>query len=98
MYLGFIAPVLQINNLEELRQVQPLEEVNGSEQLCTLCEEYTAKALNYMANNKTQTEIIDRLHKSCSKMRFYKKEVLVIYLEIAYFLSNCFHHIVLSDH
>ncbi|KAL3328059.1 hypothetical protein AABB24_035627 [Solanum stoloniferum] len=80
--------VLQINNLEELRQVQPLEEVNGNEQLCTLCEEYTTKALNYMANNKTQTEIIDCLHKSCSKMRFYKEcAILVDYYASLFFLQ-----------
>ncbi|KAG5585127.1 hypothetical protein H5410_045561 [Solanum commersonii] len=80
---------LQINNLEELRQVQHLDKVNGNEQLCTLCEEYTAQALNYMANNKTQTEIIDRLHKSCSKMRFYKKEcaILVDYYAPLFFLQ-----------
>ncbi|PHT28118.1 hypothetical protein CQW23_32279 [Capsicum baccatum] len=79
VYVGFIAPVLQINNnVEEGRQVQqpPLEEVNVDEQLCTLCEEYTARAVKYMANNKTQTEIIDLLHKSCLKMRFYKQEIL----------------------
>lgn len=76
--IGFIATVLQINNLEVPRQVQPPEEVGGNEQLCTLCEEYTAKALKYMANYKTQTEIIDHLHESCLKMSFYKQEVLII--------------------
>lgn len=80
--------VLQINNREKPRQVQPLEDVNGNEQLCTLCEEYTAKALNYMANNKTQTEIIDLLHKSCSKMRFYKEcAILVDYYAPLLFLE-----------
>ncbi|XP_016493408.1 uncharacterized protein LOC107812754 isoform X1 [Nicotiana tabacum] len=70
--------VLQINNLEVPRQVQPPEEVGGNEQLCTLCEEYTAKALKYMANYKTQTEIIDHLHESCLKMSFYKQECVVL--------------------
>lgn len=81
--------VLQIKNLEEETQVQPLEEVNGNEQLCTLCEEYTTKALNYMVNNKTQTEIIDLLHKSCLKMRFYKKEcgILLDYYAPIFFLE-----------
>ncbi|XP_059305268.1 uncharacterized protein LOC132056880 isoform X3 [Lycium ferocissimum] len=81
--------VLQINNLEEPRQVKPLEEVNGNEQLCTFCEEYTAKAVNYMANNRTETEIIDHLHKSCLKLRFYKKEcsILVDYYAPLFFLE-----------
>ncbi|XP_055812745.1 uncharacterized protein LOC129882473 [Solanum dulcamara] len=87
-FSGSIVPALQINNLEELRQVQPLEEVNGNEQLCTLCEVYTAKALDYMANNKTQIEIIDLLHKSCSKMLFYKEcAILVDYYAPIFFLE-----------
>ncbi|KAK4359219.1 hypothetical protein RND71_021448 [Anisodus tanguticus] len=81
--------VLQINNLKEPIQVHPLEEVSGNEQLCTLCEEYTAKAVNYMANNKTETEIMDLLHKSCLKMPFYKEEcaILVDYYAPLFFLE-----------
>ncbi|XP_060202563.1 uncharacterized protein LOC132630987 [Lycium barbarum] len=80
--------VLQINNLEEPRQAQPLEEVNGNEQLCTFCEEYAAKAVNYMANNRTEREIIDHLHKSCLKLRFYKEcSILVDYYAPLFFLE-----------
>ncbi|PHT33159.1 hypothetical protein CQW23_29496 [Capsicum baccatum] len=68
------------NNLEEGRQDHrpTVEEVDVNEKLCTLCEEYTARAVKYMANNKTQTEIIELLHKSCLKMRFYKQECTIL--------------------
>lgn len=46
-------------------------EVSGSNKgggfidVCAMCEEYTAMALVYLSQNKTQTEIMDSLHKAC---------------------------------
>ncbi|XP_055807572.1 uncharacterized protein LOC129876228 [Solanum dulcamara] len=65
---------LWTSNLQAQKQLQPLKDVSHSKGLCTLCEEYTATALGYLANNKTQTKIFDILLTTCSKMPIYKQE------------------------
>ncbi|KAL3615749.1 hypothetical protein CASFOL_040043 [Castilleja foliolosa] len=59
------------------------------ERLCTLCEEFAGQALNYLSENKTQTEIIDTLHKSCSKIPSFKQQciLLVDYYAPLFFLE-----------
>lgn len=47
-----------------------------NDNVCMLCEEYTSQALDYLSDNKTQTEILERLHKSCSHLPSFKQEVL----------------------
>lgn len=51
-------------------------EVRKNPNLCTLCEEFALDALNYISENRTQTEIINTLHKSCSKIPSFKQQVL----------------------
>lgn len=48
-----------------------------NDNVCTLCEEFTAKAVDYLADNKTQTEIIDVLHMSCCRLASFKKKVVI---------------------
>ncbi|KAL3326702.1 hypothetical protein AABB24_037406 [Solanum stoloniferum] len=72
--LGFLAIALWISNLQAQRQLQLLKDVGHSKGLRTMCEEYTATALAYLANNKTQTKILDLLLTTCSKMPVYKHE------------------------
>ncbi|CAA0836217.1 WEB family protein [Striga hermonthica] len=57
--------------------------------LCTLCEEFAGQALNYLNQNKTQTEILNILHKSCSKLRSLEPQciVLVDYYAPLFFLE-----------
>lgn len=52
--------------------------VGRNQQLCTLCEEYTALAAGYLRANKTETEIIDILHKTCSRLHSYEQQCLVL--------------------
>lgn len=54
---------------------QTLKEVAGNENVCTLCEEFTAQALDYISENKTQTEIITILQNSCSKLKSFQQQV-----------------------
>ncbi|KAL9315213.1 hypothetical protein ACSQ67_016214 [Phaseolus vulgaris] len=56
---------------------------------CALCEEYTAKALNYLNGNKTQQEIIDILHNTCHQLpRLHQKCItLVDYYAPLFFLE-----------
>ena len=42
---------------------------------CTLCEEYAGLAVEYLAENKTQTEIVEALHNSCSQLHSLKQQV-----------------------
>ncbi|CAA0830583.1 saposin B domain-containing protein [Striga hermonthica] len=70
-------------------EAQRVEKVGKNERLCTLCEEFTGDALNYLNQNKTQTEILDILHKSCSKVLSFKQQcnVLVDYYAPLFFLE-----------
>ncbi|XP_006338959.1 prosaposin-like isoform X1 [Solanum tuberosum] len=65
---------LWISNLQAQRQLQLLKDVSHSKALFTMCEKFTATALGYLANNKTQTKMLDLLLKTCSKMPVYKHE------------------------
>ncbi|KAM1038371.1 hypothetical protein ACFX13_033795 [Malus domestica] len=50
------------------------EEVVGNEKACTLCEEFAGQALDYIGENKTQTEIVEYLHQTCSQLRSFKQQ------------------------
>ncbi|KAL8141031.1 hypothetical protein V2J09_007052, partial [Rumex salicifolius] len=41
---------------------------------CTLCEEYSSLALDYLTENKTQMEIIEALHDACSELHTLKEQ------------------------
>ncbi|XP_047324898.1 prosaposin-like [Impatiens glandulifera] len=64
-------------------------EINRKPNLCSLCEEYTAEAVLYISQNKTQTQIIETLHKSCSRMLTFEKQciTLVNYYAPIFFLE-----------
>uniref|UniRef100_A0A5B7AJX6 Pulmonary surfactant-associated protein B n=1 Tax=Davidia involucrata TaxID=16924 RepID=A0A5B7AJX6_DAVIN len=83
--------VLEINDKEMEREVQALEEVGRNEKVCTLCEEFTAEALEYLAENKTQTEIIGILHNTCSRMLSFKEQCITM---VDYYASFFFLEIV----
>ncbi|XP_006338961.1 prosaposin-like isoform X2 [Solanum tuberosum] len=65
---------LWTSNLQAQKQLQPLKDVSNSKGLCTLCEEYTATALDYLSNKQTQAKILEVLLMTCSKMPIYKEE------------------------
>ncbi|KAF5186751.1 saposin B domain-containing protein [Thalictrum thalictroides] len=44
------------------------------DRVCTMCKQYSSLAINYLAENKTQTEIIDALHHACSRMHSFKQQ------------------------
>ncbi|XP_059668119.1 uncharacterized protein LOC132313392 [Cornus florida] len=81
--------VLQINHQELERGVQDAKEVDMNDNACTLCEEYATMALAYLAENKTQTEVIDLLHVACSQLQFLKQEcvTMVDYYAPLFFLE-----------
>lgn len=54
-----------------------MDDVTKNEKPCTLCEEFATEALNYLSENKTQTEIIGILNKSCFRIPTFKKQVYI---------------------
>lgn len=68
---SLVAAVFQENNLDTKN-----DKVDKKGDVCALCEEFTVDALTYLNANKTQTEIMDVLYFSCSKLHFLKKEVI----------------------
>lgn len=73
-----ISSELQINIQYQEMEVEGTEEFGGEKQLCTLCEEFSALALGYLAENKTQTEIIITLHKTCSKLLNLEQQCITL--------------------
>ncbi|OIW17377.1 hypothetical protein TanjilG_22489 [Lupinus angustifolius] len=59
--------------------------------VCSLCEEYTIKALHYLNEKKTQNEIIDILHNTCYQFHSFHKKCIslvdyyapLIFVEVA---------------
>lgn len=66
-----------------------LAEKVKNENLCTLCEQFTTQAVEYLSNNKTQTEIIENLHHACFQIRSFKEQctVLVDYYAPLFFVE-----------
>ncbi|GAA0165606.1 scaffold/adaptor protein [Lithospermum erythrorhizon] len=67
-----IISVFQPKNNQAGKDVRVAEV--GRNEVCTLCEEFASDAMKYLSNNKTQTEIIEMLHQSCSKLRSFEQE------------------------
>lgn len=84
-----ISTVLQLDDELTVVEAHPVGEVLKNEKLCTLCEEFATKALAYLSDNKTQTEIISILHNSCSRIGPYKEQciLLVDYYAPLFFLE-----------
>lgn len=62
--------------MDDIDQVGFFGSVSTNDNLCTLCEEFASKAVDYLAENKTQTEIIEMLHVACSSVGSFKREVV----------------------
>lgn len=66
-------------NYEDPRS-KTLEVDVGNERLCTYCEQFTAQAIYYLSENKTQSEIVEALHRTCSRLHTFHKEVFFYFL------------------
>jgi saposin len=56
-------------------------------EVCEVCENFTTQAVDYMAANKTQEEIIETLHHACSQIKAFKEQciTLVDYYTLLFF-------------
>ncbi|XP_058214735.1 uncharacterized protein LOC131326138 [Rhododendron vialii] len=74
----FDVSVLQINQLESEGGLKVSEELAQDSHFCTLCEEFVAEALEYLEEDKTQTEIIEMLHSTCSQLRSLEQQCITL--------------------
>ncbi|XP_022874134.1 prosaposin-like isoform X1 [Olea europaea var. sylvestris] len=73
-----ITSAAQTNNKLLEGEAQYMDDVTKNEKPCTLCEEFATEALNYLSENKTQTEIIGILNKSCFRIPTFKKQCITL--------------------
>ncbi|GAB2255218.1 hypothetical protein Droror1_Dr00008996 [Drosera rotundifolia] len=62
--------------------------------VCTLCEQYSTLALNYLSENKTQAEVIEVLHDACSQMHSLEKQCITL---VDYYAPALFSQLSLVD-
>ncbi|KAK8556536.1 hypothetical protein V6N13_064558 [Hibiscus sabdariffa] len=67
------ASVVQINRGQDAEVVENLV---GKDNVCTFCEEYATEAIDFLSQNKTQTEIVELLHKSCSRIPSFEQQCI----------------------
>ncbi|KAK7340028.1 hypothetical protein VNO77_20720 [Canavalia gladiata] len=77
------------SDARELANPDHWSKLSKKPDVCALCEEYTAKALDYLHENKTQNEITDILHNTCYQLRPFKQKciTLVDYYAPLFFLE-----------
>lgn len=74
-------------------QTKVSRELSRNGEVCTLCQEFTTKAVDYLAEKKVQADILIYLHLACSRLHALKHQVyyFVISGKIVAFLQNlCF--------
>lgn len=76
-----------MNHDESEGKVKALE-VGGDENVCTMCKEFAAEAIKYLEENKTQLEIIDILHKTCSQLVPLEQQVVSLLSQLLFKLQN----------
>ncbi|KAF8007685.1 hypothetical protein BT93_K1625 [Corymbia citriodora subsp. variegata] len=76
-------------NLEAIQYHMLEKGSSNNGNVCAWCEEYAELALEYLAENKTQSEVIELLHLTCSQVPVFKAEcvVLVDYYAPIFFLE-----------
>ncbi|CAL9138525.1 unnamed protein product [Musa acuminata var. zebrina] len=76
--------VVEVDN-----KIQSESSIIKNEKLCTLCEDFTSKALYYLGENETQTQVISTLHKACSTLHSFEQQciALVDYYAPIFFLE-----------
>ncbi|KAJ4980060.1 hypothetical protein NE237_010840 [Protea cynaroides] len=70
--------VAQISYEEPKSKIQASTIAATDDRVCTLCEQFTAQALEYLDENKTQTQIIEELHLACQKLLSFKQQCIMV--------------------
>lgn len=65
------------------------EALEQNELVCSMCENFTAQAVDYFSQNKTQEEIIQTLHQACAELKPFEQQcvMLVDYYATLFFVE-----------
>ncbi|KAL9268061.1 Prosaposin-like protein [Drosera capensis] len=91
--------MLAVNLVCDARDL-PSSDISGVKEttkkidVCTLCEEYATVALDYLSEDKTQTEVIEVLHEACSQLHSLAQECVTV---VDHYLPLFFSEISLVD-
>lgn len=77
-----MVPATEIGTGTRQSQSKISKAIKGNDQLCTLCENFTAQATQYIGENKTQTELLETLHQACSEMKPFEEQVILYVMSI----------------
>ncbi|XWS13070.1 hypothetical protein CRYUN_Cryun36dG0005900 [Craigia yunnanensis] len=69
------ASVVQINQRQDGEVV---EKVAQKDNVCTLCEQFATEAIDFLSQNKTESEIVEMLHKSCSHIPSFEQQCITL--------------------
>nr|KJB71560.1 hypothetical protein B456_011G129400 [Gossypium raimondii] len=69
------ASVVQTNQGQDEEVV---ENIVWKDNVCTLCEEFATEAIDFLSQNKTQTEIVEVLRKSCSRIPSFEQQCITL--------------------
>ncbi|XP_042503909.1 prosaposin-like [Macadamia integrifolia] len=81
--------VMQISYEKPKSKIQATTIAATDERVCLLCEQFTAQAVEYLSDNKTQKQVIEGLHLACHKLHSLKQKciMLVDYYAPLFFLE-----------
>ncbi|GAB2235956.1 hypothetical protein Drorol1_Dr00026401 [Drosera rotundifolia] len=91
--------MLALNLLSDARDL-PSSDISGVKEatkkldVCTLCEEYATVALDYLSEDKTQTEVIEVLHEACTQLHSLAQQCITV---VDYYAPLFFSEISLVD-
>ncbi|KAA0050414.1 hypothetical protein IC582_019925 [Cucumis melo] len=66
----------ELSYLEQEKDVEALSEASSNPKICTLCESLISQAVEYFADNQTQSEIIGLLRQTCGVAGVFKEECI----------------------
>ncbi|CAK9319813.1 unnamed protein product [Citrullus colocynthis] len=66
----------ELNYLEREKDVVALSEASSNPKICKLCETLVSQAVEYFADNQTQSEIIGILRQTCGAAGVFKEECI----------------------
>ncbi|KAG7033729.1 Proactivator polypeptide-like 1 [Cucurbita argyrosperma subsp. argyrosperma] len=64
----------ELSYLKQGKDVEALSEASSKPKVCELCESLVSQAVEYLAENQTQSEIIRILRQTCAVVGLFKEE------------------------
>ncbi|XP_023543423.1 uncharacterized protein LOC111803313 [Cucurbita pepo subsp. pepo] len=68
----------ELSYLKQGKDVEALSEASSKPKVCELCESLVSQAVEYLAENQTQSEIIRILRQTCAVVGLFKEGVEIL--------------------